>query len=145
MCEIVVKLFLTDNGCPDHYEPAGEYCIRASALKETYSKASEKCVAEGGSLLYVLSQTMNVRHRQSMLSRQQLFYWRKLSFITGCHHWCAVREAEEWFSVSAGWTILDGSRLLKRRRQMVLDKSFPGFQQLDQLAEPSGKHRFIFC
>ena len=74
MCEIVVKLFLTDNGCPDHYEPAGEYCIRASALKETYSKASEKCVAEGGSLLYVLSQTMNVRHRQSILSRQQLFY-----------------------------------------------------------------------
>ena len=48
-----------DNGCPDHYEPAGQHCIRASALSATYSAASEKCVAEGGSLLHITSQQMN--------------------------------------------------------------------------------------
>ena len=60
MCEV----FVLDNGCPDHYEPAGEHCIRASALTATYSEASEKCVAEGGSLLYIISDAMNVRPRR---------------------------------------------------------------------------------
>ena len=69
MCEV----FVLENGCPDHYEPAGEHCIRASALTATYSDASEKCVAEGGSLLYIISDAMNVRPKATAAQKSFLF------------------------------------------------------------------------
>ena len=64
---MLTYIFL-DNGCQDHYEPAGNQCIRISAYKENYDDAQAKCRSEGSSLLYIESQEVQVStkiHNQS--------------------------------------------------------------------------------
>ena len=53
------NIFL-DNGCQDHYESAGEICIRPSAYPETYENAQAQCQSEGASLLHITSQEVQV-------------------------------------------------------------------------------------
>ena len=52
--------YFKDNGCQDHYEPAGDLCIRASIYPETYENAQLKCVSEGGFLLPITSEEVQV-------------------------------------------------------------------------------------
>lgn len=57
-CDKLIKF--SDNGCQDHYEPAGDLCIRPSVYPETYDNAQLKCQSEGGSLLFITSQEVQV-------------------------------------------------------------------------------------
>ena len=57
----------SDNGCQDHYEPAGDICIRPSVYPETYENAQLKCQSEGGSLLSITSQEVQVDYDTTLL------------------------------------------------------------------------------
>ena len=66
------NVFISENGCNDHFEPIGdEWCIRSFAYPKTYSQASAMCDTIGATLTPVISEEMNVssitRYARSVL------------------------------------------------------------------------------
>ena len=63
-CSVISLLFFAlsdvDNGCQEHYEPAGNLCIRASIFPETYENAQSRCQSDGGYLLSITSSEIQV-------------------------------------------------------------------------------------
>ena len=53
-------LSTADNGCQEHYEPAGDLCIRASIFPETYENAQSRCQSDGGYLLSITTSEIQV-------------------------------------------------------------------------------------
>eukprot|EP00095_Tigriopus_kingsejongensis_P007775 maker-scaffold154_size301342-snap-gene-2.20 protein:Tk07775 transcript:maker-scaffold154_size301342-snap-gene-2.20-mRNA-1 annotation:"macrophage mannose receptor 1-like" len=43
-------------GCPDYYDPIGEYCVRVSAVPETHDQAQARCESEGAQLAFIPDQ-----------------------------------------------------------------------------------------
>ena len=57
---LVFVLSDVDNGCQEHYEPAGNLCIRASIFPETYENAQSRCQSDGGYLLSITTSEIQV-------------------------------------------------------------------------------------
>ena len=53
-------IFPTENGCQEHYEPAGDICIRESIYPESYESAQTRRQSEGGYLLSITSPEIQV-------------------------------------------------------------------------------------
>ena len=54
-------IFSVENGCQEHYEPAGDICIRVSIYPESYENAQTRCQSEGGYLLSITSPEIQVK------------------------------------------------------------------------------------
>ena len=54
-------IILVENGCQEHYEPAGDICIRVSIYPESYENAQTRCQSEGGYLLSITSPEIQVK------------------------------------------------------------------------------------
>ena len=65
-------VFFSENGCQEHYEPAGDICIRASIFPETYENAQKRCENDGGYLLSITSQKIQVYHNNLTCSRERI-------------------------------------------------------------------------
>ena len=61
-------LSTADNGCQEHYEPAGDLCIRASIFPETYENAQSRCQSDGGYLLSITTSEIQVINGEKFLN-----------------------------------------------------------------------------
>ena len=56
----IIFILPSENGCQEHYEPAGDICIRVSIYRESYENAQTRCQSEGGYLLSITSHEIQV-------------------------------------------------------------------------------------
>ena len=90
-------VFFSENGCQEHYEPAGDICIRASIFPETYENAQKRCENDGGYLLSITSQKIQVFYNNITCSRERIkffdfniFFFFSISSSLSTTGWCTT-------------------------------------------------------
>ncbi len=103
--------FPPDNGCPDHYEPVDQFCVRVSPVQKTFAEAKEICEHEGSKLLEVtskalhlnLSALLNTKMKKYSYYLKPDYYWMGASPIEGSKRWRWQKNPFDMEAAFSNW------------------------------------------